>query len=113
MRYHHLVNPNLGSWSTLVPAVTEYLSHTSHNSQTLEVVSFDNWVKALKESSEQAGDLERNPGIKLLEFFESMSQGGLGSHLETKDTVKGSETMRGLKRVGREWMEIWLKQWGF
>jgi hypothetical protein len=33
--------------------------------------------------------------------------------LETKVTQGGSEKMRELKAVDREWMRVWLEQWGF
>jgi hypothetical protein len=33
--------------------------------------------------------------------------------LETKVTREGSEKMRELKAVDREWMRVWLEQWGF
>ncbi|KAL9117063.1 MAG: hypothetical protein Q9187_006405 [Circinaria calcarea] len=106
-KFHHLVNPRVISWKSLVPAII------AHFHGQLKPVSFQEWVEALKETSARTEHLAQNPGVKLLEFFESMSAGGVDAELETKETVKGSETMRGLKAVGREWMEIWLRQWGF
>lgn len=70
-------------------------------------------MEALKETSARTEHVARNPGVKLLEFFEGMSAEGVDVELETNETMKGSETMRGLKAVGREWMGIWLRQWGF
>ena len=70
-------------------------------------------MDALKETSARTDHVAQNPGVKLLEFFEGMSAGGVDAELETKETVKGSETMRELEAVGREWMEIWLRQWDF
>ncbi len=57
--------------------------------------------------------MAKNPGIKLLQWFEQMKAGGEEAELETKETAKRSETLRGLTAVGPEWMEIWLKQWNF
>ena len=58
-------------------------------------------------------DVAKNPGIKLLEWFEQMKAGGEEAELETVETAKKSETLSGLTAVGPEWMEIWLKQWNF
>ena len=80
---------------------------------SIETVPFAQWVNALKETSSRTEDVARTPGIKLLEFFEGMSAEGVEAELETKETVKGSETMRGLGAVSARWMETWLGQWGF
>ena len=78
------------------------------------MVSFKNWVEALKKSSSETEHVAQNPGLKLLEFYEGMSNaGGMEAVLQTGETVKGSETMRGLGAVSAEWMEIWMEQWGF
>ena len=58
-------------------------------------------------------DVAKNPGIKLLEWFEQMKAGGEEAELETVETERRSETLKGLEAVGPEWMEIWLKQWNF
>ena len=57
--------------------------------------------------------MAKNPGIKLLEWFEQMKRGGEEAELETVETAKKSETLKKLTAVGPEWMEIWLKQWNF
>ena len=57
--------------------------------------------------------MAKNPGIKLVEWFEQMKVGGKEAELETVETAKRSKTLGGLKAVGPEWMEIWLKQWNF
>lgn len=65
--------------------------------------------------------LDKNPAIKLLDFFDSL-KGGDGDGdgdgdgctvLETSETAGRSETVRGLNGVGPEWMGLWLRQWGF
>lgn len=71
------------------------------------------WLEALQATAARTEDVRKNPGIKLLDFFVGMNQGPLGADLETEKTVGRSETMRGLKAVGPEWMKIWLEQWNF
>ena len=106
-KYHNVVNPHPGSWETLVPAITK------HFEDKIERVSFKSWFEALQDSASKTDDVTKNPGIKLLEFFEQMETAGGEVELETKQTVKRSPAMRDLQAVGPEWMEIWLKQWDF
>ena len=101
------MNPQPSSWEALVPAVTRYFD------VKVESVSFKSWVEALKATASRTDDVKKNPGIKLLEFFEQMAAGGREAELETEETVKASPSMRELKAVGPDWMEIWLKQWDF
>lgn len=106
-RYHNLVNPQSGSWQVLVPAITK------HFDGKIEPVSFKAWLEALKATTSKTNDVAKNPGIKLLEFFEQMNMGGVEIELETEQTVKRSPVMGQLEAVGPEWMEIWLRQWAF
>ena len=79
----------------------------------IKPVSFDEWFNALQATAARTEDVAKNPGIKLLEWFEGMKKGGEEADLETVETAERSETLRGLTAVGPEWMEIWLKQWNF
>ena len=76
-------------------------------------MSFGAWFDALQARAARTEDVAKNPGIKLLEWFEHMKTGGEEAELENVETAKKSETLSRLTAVGREWMEIWLKQWNF
>ena len=106
-KYHHVVNPQPGSWEALVPVITKYYD------EKIESVSFQSWLEALQAVASKTDDVARNPGIKLLEFFQQMETGELEAELETEQTVRKSRTLGELRAVGPEWMEIWLKQWNF
>ena len=97
----------MGSWKDLVPIVVEKLGGN------IEPVSFGEWFDALQATAARTEDVAKNPGIKLLEWFEQMKAGGEEAELETVETAERSETLKGLAAVGPEWMEIWLKQWNF
>jgi hypothetical protein len=56
---------------------------------------------------------DEDPGLKLLEFYQGMCKAGAGARLDTKETMKGSESMKNLKAVDGEWMRLWLRQWAF
>ena len=101
------MNPQSGSWEALLPAIINYFDHK------VQPVSFETWFDALKATASRTEDVAKNPGIKLLEFFEQMGAGVGEVELETEQTVKRSPAMGKLKAVGPEWMDIWLGQWGF
>ena len=115
MHHYNLVNPHPGVWSTLVPTVIQYFQNEVKSS-TIEPVPFSAWLSALLASAALGTeDVAKNPGIKLLDFYTAMNEGGAEEEamLETKETAKTSESMRALAPVGKEWMGIWLGQWKF
>ena len=79
----------------------------------MEAVSFGEWFDALQATAARTEDVAKNPGIKLLEWFEQMKAAGDEAELETEETAQRSETLSKLTAVGPKWMEIWLKQWNF
>lgn len=58
-------------------------------------------------------DIEQNPALKLLDFFQGLKNGGASARMDTKETEKACVTMRGLRSVDGEWMRLWLDQWRF
>ena len=109
-RFHNIVNPRNGSWETLFPSIIEYFGKDQ-----VEAVDFSTWLEALKKSAAKAEDVKQNPAIKLMDFFEGMETHAKDpvAELETAETQRRSETLRGLEAVGNEWMGVWLKQWQF
>ena len=110
---HHVVNPRKVAWSkTLAPVVQARLGD-------VEGVTFVGWVEALRKSaSHPDGDVERNPAVKLLPFFEMLEMvakkdGELRAvTLNTTETQKISGELRGLEAVCGNWVELWMRQWG-
>ncbi|KAL8829920.1 MAG: hypothetical protein Q9170_005963 [Blastenia crenularia] len=107
---YNLTNPHSSSWSSLVPLVRSRLSEKTHHD--IKVVDFGTWVEALRDSAEKTEDVDSNPGLKLLDFYEGI-KAGAATTLETRETEKVSEVVRSLKGVGEEWMGKWLEQWGY
>ena len=106
-KYHNVVNPQPGSWEALVPAITKQFD------DKVEQVSFKIWFEALKAAASRTDDLAKNPGIKLVEFYEKMTTASIEVELQTEQTLDRSPAMGELRAVGPEWMEIWLGQWDF
>lgn len=68
-------------------------------------------------------DIQSNPAVKLVGFFEGLVVGSEGEEMkreqlggglifETKKTREVSRGMRDMEGVGEEWMGRWLRQWG-
>jgi nucleoside-diphosphate-sugar epimerase len=106
---YHVVNPSKATWSELLPAVLQYAG------ASLEVVSFNDWVHALRQSSSMPEHIGQNPAMKLMDFFEDLqkSVGKLQPMLDTAKTIRRSETMARLGPVSVEWMATWMSQWVF
>jgi hypothetical protein len=109
---YHALNPHEIRWAELVPTVADELHIASD-----KIVPWAKWVDALRSSAQRDEDPEANPGINLLDYFESLGVvegGGKGvmmPSLETKLTSRNSPTLAELGPVGPEWMKLWLKQW--
>lgn len=113
-RIHHLVNPRATTWNELMPTVLKHLRLRSHP----EPVPFSEWVVSLKKSAENGfKHVDRNPAIKLLDFFtlleKKVGNDRSGVVLDTQNTAQKSAQLRALPKVSCEWMELWMRQWGF
>ena len=108
---YHVQNPHRPSWSTILPTVTSYLPPET------EIVSPKQWVAALRESSQNPDELARNPGIALLDFYGLLMGGAEEGQQQTvfalEKSLKKSETLRKTGPVRAEWMDLWMRQWGF
>jgi aryl carrier-like protein len=109
---YNLVNPKATPWSNLLPE----FQGLSGIKQTLP---FKDWVRELEKSAvENRGNFtERNPAVKLLDFFRHSSQKEAPSESESRfevgNLVRDSRQAAELKAVSSEWMKLWMDQWGF
>lgn len=110
LQVFHAVNPATTTWSSLVDAIA------SHFKSEVTVVPWSTWLATLKASTKE-GDLDRNPGLKLLSFYQdadtSLIAGLELPVLDTRDTQVRSKTLRTMGPVTEEWTKQWMKQWGF
>jgi hypothetical protein len=116
--FFHVVNPHQSDWKSLTPTI---LQHMPEETRT---VPFIEWVDLLKQS-EKAGqgfqgvDEGENPAAKLIDFFDNLQDRAKRfpkartALLETVKMQRASPTMAELEPVGSEWMELWLRQWGW
>ncbi|KAF0318408.1 Non-canonical non-ribosomal peptide synthetase [Colletotrichum sp. SAR11_59] len=107
--YFHGVNPRTVEWEKLAEAVKSF-----YGDRIKRVVSFKEWVKALEESASSTDDVDKNPGVKLLDFYQGLAySGGKGVDFSMERTVKHSKAMKEMQAVTPELMQNWCRQWGF
>ncbi len=121
--FYHTANPHRTPFSgTLLPVILHHLE--SHTGKPLKRVSFTAWADALEKSSKLTAQsshpaAEENPAAKLITFFKELQDkvvrfpDARSAVLETRETCKVSEALRDCEAVGEDWMELWMKQWGY
>jgi hypothetical protein len=106
----HVVNPHPASWQTdLSPIIAGALG--------VRAVEFPEWVSALRASAEEAIasghiDLDRNPAIRLLEFYEGAAAAEAPRMLSSARAEEASLALAKVGPVGEGWLWVWLEQWG-
>lgn len=106
---YNLVNPHPAAWSSLLPAIAAGLG------PSCRIISFNEWLNALKSHDpENKDNVERYPALKLMAYFDKM----LGSlqlprKVSVENAMLASSAFSRLEPVNADWMEQWMKQWGF
>ncbi|KAL8717844.1 MAG: hypothetical protein Q9225_004951 [Loekoesia sp. 1 TL-2023] len=103
----HLVNPSETYWSGLLPTVRSCLA------EDVRVVSLVEWVQKLRESISCVEAVNRNPAVKLIDFFSARVRSNASPIMETKLSVQHSQTLRRLDKISQEQMKLWMEQWSF
>ncbi|KAI0842989.1 acetyl-CoA synthetase-like protein [Hypoxylon sp. FL0890] len=108
--YFHAVNPQTTTWEKMAAAVKEF-----YGDRIKKIVSFKEWIEALKKSQATTTDLSKNPGVKLIDSYEGFFSGGEGGQVKfsMERTKSYSPTARNLEAVTPELMQHWCKQWNF
>ncbi|KAL0937767.1 nonribosomal peptide synthetase [Colletotrichum truncatum] len=108
--YFHGVNPRTVEWEKLADAVKSFYG----DDRIKKVVPFSEWVRALEDSTVSSNDVDKNPGVKLLDFYQGLAHGGgKGVDFSMERTVQHSKTMKEMRAVTPELMQNWCRQWGF
>ncbi|KAF7341008.1 Acetyl-CoA synthetase-like protein [Mycena sanguinolenta] len=101
----NLVHPRPVAWDF----VMSNLASTVH----LPLIPFGEWVQQLKDLSTTATakDIEKIPGIKLLDFFKAAAAGTANIRFSTSKAQMVSESMRLLEPLraqdAKQWMQYW------
>lgn len=136
LQVFHCVNPHPIPWRDLVPAIVRVLSASlgsgsrddtdkggeEEGGGVISVVEFREWLDRLESSATHTGgtpfietDLERNPALKLLEFYRRLlidsAEGEPSARLASKKTVHVSKSLANLGPIQPEWMGGWVQDW--
>ncbi|KAJ7236073.1 acetyl-CoA synthetase-like protein [Mycena haematopus] len=101
----NIVHPRPVSWDFIISAMAE--------TAQLPLVPFADWVQQLQERSAKATaeDLEKIPGIKLLDFFKAAVAGARNISFSTSKAQTVSESMRLLEPLSVEDANQWMQYW--
>lgn len=110
----HPHNPNTTTWEELIPQVIK--SITPSTSTSLEIVSFEEWLRRVSGNAEASGlKIEKivklNPAVKLLDTYKSLLGEGKLPDFEVAKTVGVSEKLKNAQAIKMEWVEKWCKEW--
>lgn len=105
---YHVVNPNATSWTSLVPSILGLCT----KGMEMNTVPFEEWTEVLSQSAEEVIDAERNPAVKLLDFYRAAAKAGKGSRMLTSlKAEEASRTLQDVEAVNQEWVRNWMTQW--
>ena len=108
---YNLVNPQRTPWTSLINPILQRLG------SGIKIVELSEWIRMLEEIDQaDTRQLTSKPAAKILGFFRDLENGmkeGKRTTFSTENGVSASKTMANLKPVGTEWMEVWLRQWGY
>ena len=107
---YNIVNPQSTPWTSLLDVVRKHLK------PQVQVVELSEWIDMLEHIDQNnTSELSEKPAVKILDFYRAFEEervaGGL--HYSTANGISASKTMAALEAVNKDWMEIWLTQWGY
>ncbi|KAI0449288.1 hypothetical protein F5B21DRAFT_51707 [Xylaria acuta] len=106
--YFHAVNTSVTTWDQLAPIVQQY-----YGDRIKALVSWQDWVDRLENSSTDDEEIEANPGLKLVETYRGMALGAAPVILDVQRTNERSKAMAEAPMISAELMMQWLRQWNF
>lgn len=106
----HVVNPSTVSWKSLLPSIKQALEKQTGVAQ--RTVPYKEWLEELSATPRTTEAAEERPGIKLLDFYESLvPEGGGLPRLATDQTAKLSQAIATMGAIDAALMIKWIEQW--
>ncbi|KAL6699266.1 hypothetical protein J3F84DRAFT_247292 [Trichoderma pleuroticola] len=112
--YFHGVNPSATSWAEIAKILKAY-----YGERIKALVPLDEWIHALEASAidATAEDVEKNPGIKLIDTYKGMDEqrtAGIDHiYFDVNRTVAHSQTMGKLGPIDEALIKNWCDQWDY
>ena len=109
---YNIVNPHATAWTALLDTVRKRLN------PQIQVTELRDWIKMLERIDiTDTKELSAKPAVKILDFYrafdEQREDRGGGLQFSTAHAIAASQTMAQLGPVSKDWMEMWLTQWGY
>ncbi|KAG9185655.1 hypothetical protein G6011_06986 [Alternaria panax] len=109
---YHLANPHTTTWNELYPVIQDYFGQDGNTG--IDIVEYSDWINELARMPQTKENAERVPGLKLLDFYESLRIEDMGlPTLQTRRAEAASSTLREAKAVDAGVVRKWLRQWSF
>ncbi|KAE8449261.1 hypothetical protein EG329_008428 [Mollisiaceae sp. DMI_Dod_QoI] len=111
---HNIVNPSPIPWSELVSMLqSSALVLSSPPTSTLSPIPMEEWVQRLTSLSENGASPDEIPGLRLLQFFESMvlEKDEEGKVFETGKTRGISKNLRACGGFNQKWVDGNVRVW--
>jgi thioester reductase-like protein len=100
---YNVVNPSPTTWTELLPALKTVAPTT---------VPASEWIVRLEESKDTGTHmLDRNPGVKLIDFYKAMFGDDRAVKIDVGNLLRGSETATRLSPTRLEHMKQWMQAW--
>lgn len=110
--YFHAVNPVTVQWSELTDAVKSYYSD-----KIQQIIPLEEWISKLEESALDPTNIDKNPGVKLLDTYRGMlaaNRAGLEHVAFSMERTKTrSPTVEKLSAITPSLLKNWCQQWDF
>lgn len=107
---YNIVNPKSTAWTSLLDTVLKRLN------PHVQVVELSEWIQMLEQiDRNNTRELTAKPAAKILDFYRAFEEQRVAGGLKysTANGVAASKTLAKLEPVNKDWMEIWLTQWGY
>ncbi|KAM0257227.1 hypothetical protein ACHAQJ_004465 [Trichoderma viride] len=108
--YFHVQNPAKVQWPEIAALLKEF-----YGERIKELSSFDKWVSLLEASALEGENVDKNPGIKLLDTYRSFSDaekaGVSPVSFDMTRTISKSETAAALKPINADLLRKWCLRW--
>ncbi|CAF9915256.1 MAG: hypothetical protein GOMPHAMPRED_000671 [Gomphillus americanus] len=106
---YHVANSHRRSWSDLLPIITDYLQ--------VPIVPKARWLELLHKSSKSEDTCDKNPSLKLTDFFNFMlvadQTNKAAPPLALNRTIEACSQLANVKPIDGDMIRMWLKQWAF
>ncbi|KAJ6032231.1 NRPS-like enzyme [Penicillium herquei] len=117
LNVYHLLNVNAEPWDRVKRFFIDAVEGSFGKS--LKTIPLQEWVRQVRQDStdqvlsetEIQEHLQKNPALKLMDFFEAIQTSAPANILDTKATARSCERLRKVDAVKEDWIQKWVQEW--